>query len=209
MEDKMSTFPSRTLAAACLAGFGLIALADAPRAQTAEGVPAAARLAMPGDEHRWLEPLIGDWTVEMLVYPGPGAEPIVSNEVTATRQWTLDGRYLREELRGTVFGQPAARDGVLGYNRLDGRFEWVTVDTFEPGQMIYVGRDDASPEGFSMYGESTEAAMGPEPTGRKRELRFEFDIDGPDYNVQRIYARFPGQEEFLFVEQRFTRRASN
>jgi hypothetical protein len=206
MEHAMPFRPSRLLAAPALAAAGLLALADAPRAQMADTAPAAARLAMPGEEHRWLEPLIGDWTVEMLVYPGPGAEPIVSNEVTATRRWTLDNRYLREELRGTVFGQPAARDGVLGYNRLDGRFEWVTVDTFEPGQMIYLGRDEASPQGFSMYGESTEAGMGPEPTGRKRDLRFEFDIEGPDYNVQRIFARFPGQEEFLFVEQRFTRK---
>lgn len=145
----------------------------------------------------------------MLVYPGPGAEPIVSNEVTATRRWTLDGRYLREELRGTVFGNPSARDGVLGYNRLEGRFEWVTVDTFEPGQMIYLGRGGATPKRFSLYGESTEAGMGAEPTGRKRDLRFEFEIVSDDYNVQRIYARFPGQEEYLFVEQRFTRIREN
>lgn len=172
-------------------------------------MPAAARLAMPGEEHRWLEPLVGEWAVEMLVYPGPDAEPIISNDVTATRGWTLGGRYLREELRGTVFGNPSARDGVLGYNRLDGRFEWVTVDTFEPGQMIYLGRGEATPEGFSLYGESTEAGMGPEPTGRSRDLRFEFEIVSDDYNVQRIYARFPGESEYLFVEQRFSRMGTN
>ncbi|MDX2235082.1 MAG: DUF1579 family protein, partial [Hyphomonadaceae bacterium] len=74
-------------------------------------MPASTRLAMPGPEHRWLDPLIGDWAVEMLVYPAPGAQPIVSRTVTATRRWALDGRYVREELRGTVFGAPSARDG--------------------------------------------------------------------------------------------------
>jgi hypothetical protein len=184
-----------------------LALAQPAFAQTAQTqeLPASARLAMPGPEHAWLNPLVGDWTVEMLVYPGPGAEPVVSREVTATCRWTLDGRYLREELRGTVFGNPSARDGVLGYNRLDGRFEWVTIDTFEPGQMIYFGRGDETGKKFSMYGESTEAGMGPEPTGRKRELRFEFEIRDNNYNVQRIFAKFPGGDEFLFVEQRSTR----
>jgi hypothetical protein len=179
--------------------------AAAPKDAKGE-MPAASRLSLPGEKHKWLEPLVGDWDVEMLVYPGPGAAPVVSKEVSAKRFWTLEGRYLREELRGIVFGNKSARDGVLGYNALDGRFEWVTVDTFEPGQMIYLGRGDETKSGFSMYGESTEAGFAPEPTGRKRDLRFEFDIQGPDKNVQRIFARFPGQPEFLFVEQRFTRK---
>lgn len=177
----------------------------AGQSQTAEQMPSSTRLAMPGEQHAWLEPLVGRWDVEMLVYPGPGAEPVVSDDVSATREWILGQRYIAEELRGTVFGAPSARNGVLGYNRLDGRFEWVKMDTFEPGQMIYLGRGDAGPEGFSLWGESNEAGMGPEPTGRYRELRFEFDIVDADYNVQRIFARYPGGEEFLFVEQRFTR----
>lgn len=160
---------------------------------------------MPGDQHRWLEPLVGDWTVEMLVYPGPGATPLVASGLRATRRWILDGRYLREELRGTVFGNAAARDAILGFNRLDGRFELVTVDTFEPGQMSYAGREEPTPSRFSMHGESTEAGMGAEPTGRRRALRFEIEIRGADENVQRIHVRYPGGPEFLFVEQRFTR----
>ena len=95
----------------------------------------------------------------------------------------------------------------MGYNRLDGRFELVTVDIFEPGQMVYSGRegDTGDTDTVSMYGISTEAGMGPEPTGRKRDLRFDFTIEDTGTNVQRIYVRYPGGQEFLFVEQRFTR----
>jgi hypothetical protein len=169
-------------------------------------LPAAVRLALPGEQHSWLNPLVGEWNVEMLVFPAAGAQPIVSREVKATRRWTLDGRYLREELRGVVFGNPSARDGVLGYNRLDGRFEFTTVDTFEPGQMFYAGRGDETARKFSLYGESTEAGSGVEPTGRKRLLRFEIEVIDDNRNVQRIFARFPGQPEYLFVEQRFSRK---
>ncbi len=142
------------------------------------------------------------WSVEKLVFAGPGAEPYVTQGLSASREWVLGGRYVREVLRG---GAEPLREGMIGFNRLDGRFVLVTADAFEPGQMAYYGRDAATPGLFSLYGESTEAGMGAEPTGRARGLRFEVEIAGPDANVQRIFVTYPGADEYLFVEQRFTR----
>jgi hypothetical protein len=175
---------------------------------TLSGLPALAetasdRLAAPGPEHAWMDPLAGRWDVEMRVWPGPGAEPFEIAGMTAERELVLGGRYLREVLVGGD-GTPV-REATMGYNRLDGRFELVTVDSFEPGQMVYLGRGDQTAGSVSMHGESTEAGMGPEPTGRKRDLRFDFVIEDADTNVQRIHVRYPGGQEYLFVEQRFTR----
>jgi hypothetical protein len=39
--------------------------------------------------------------------------------------------------------------------------------------MFYAGREEPTPTRFSMHGDSTEAGMGAEPTGRRRDLRFE------------------------------------
>lgn len=192
----MTTKLKMTIVALMLGGLA------APVHAQEEAASASARLAAPGDEHAWLDPLVGEWTVAMLVYPGPDAAPTEMQGLSASREWVLGRRYVREVLRGG--GEPL-REGMIGFNRLDGRFELVTADAFEPGQMVYYGRDDASPAGFSLYGESTEAGMGQEPTGRARDLRFEFEIVGPDENVQRIFVTYPGAEEFLFVEQRFTR----
>lgn len=177
-------------------------LGDQARAQ--DGLPASTRLAMPGERHTWLEPLVGEWRVEMPVYPGPGADPIVSRDLTARRELILGGRYLSETLTGTFAGNASNRLAILGYNNLDQRFELTTFDTFEPGQMVYVGRDEPTASEFSVEGESTEAGFGPTPTGRRRDLRFQFEI-AADRSVERIYVRYPGEEEFLFVEQIFTR----
>jgi hypothetical protein len=172
------------------------------------GLPAMAetasdRLASPGPEHAWMDPLAGSWDVAMRVWPGPGAEPFELPGMTAERELILGGRYLREVLKGGD-GTPM-REATMGYNRLDGRFELVTVDSFEPGQMVYLGRGAEAAETVSLYGESTEAGMGAEPSGRKRDLRFDFVIEDANTNVQRIHVRYPGGEEYLFVEQRFTR----
>jgi hypothetical protein len=75
-------------------------------AQPTDALPASTRLAMPGEKHKWLEPLAGKWNVEMLVWPAPGMQPITSKELTATREWTLGGRYLVETLTGMFAGNP-------------------------------------------------------------------------------------------------------
>jgi hypothetical protein len=121
------------------------------------GVPSLAdtaseRLATLGPEHAWMEPLVGRWDVAMRVWPGPEVEPFELPGMTADRMLTLGDRYLREVLVGG-YGVPV-REATLGYNRLDGRFELVTVDSFEPGQMVYFGRGDESPSSLSLFGES-------------------------------------------------------
>jgi hypothetical protein len=166
-------------------------------------LPASVRLAMPGDKHRWLDPLVGQWKVEMKVWPAPGAVPIVSNDLRAQREWTLGGRYLREELNGSFAGSPSSRVALLGFNNLEERFELTTLDTFEPGQMAYASVGAGKAQRLTLFGINTEAGMGPKPTGRKRDLRFDWEI-GERSSVQRIFVKYAGEPEFLFVEQRFT-----
>lgn len=173
-------------------------------AQPTDALPASTRLAMPGEKHKWLEPLAGKWNVEMLVWPAPGMQPITSKELTATREWTLGGRYLVESLSGKFAGNPSNRIATISYNNLEERFELSTIDTFEPGQMWYRSSAVGNAQKISMSGENTEAGFGPKPTGRKRDLRFDFEIL-KDSNIQKIYVKYPGEAEFLFVEQRFTR----
>lgn len=169
-------------------------------------LPASVRLSLLGANHRWLDPLVGSWNVEMRVFPAPGQAPLVSTDLTAERRWILSGRYLREELQGTFAGAPSDRIGVLSFNNLDERWELSTVDTFEPGQMWYASQARGTPGRFELHGESTEAGMGTAPTGRKRELRFEFEIVDGSTNIQRIYVKYPAQPEQLFVEQIFRRK---
>ena len=177
-----------------------------PAATSPPVLPASVRLALPAEVHRWMDPLVGQWNVEMNVFTGPGQPAITSKELTARRELILGGRYLREELQGLFAGNPASRVATLSFNNLDERWELSTIDTFEPGQMWYLGRVQGSPRRFELHGESTEAGSGPTPTGRKRQLRFEFEITDNNRNVQRIYVKYPAQPEQLFVEQIFTRR---
>lgn len=179
--------------------------ASAQSAAELANLPAATRLALPGEKHQWLAPLVGTWNVEMRVWPAPGAPPIESKTLTAKREWVLGGRYLREDLDGTFAGNPSTRVAFLSFNNLDERFELATIDTFEPGQMWYASHAIGTKDRISLHGDSVEAGFGPKPTGRKRALRFDFEI-AKEKSVQRIFVKYPGELEFLFVEQIFTPR---
>lgn len=191
-------------AVAAVSAFGALSAHGPSDAQPAGAMPASTRLAMPGDKHKWLEPLAGKWNVEMLVWPAPGAQPITSKGLTATREWVLGGRYLVENLVGNFAGNPSHRIATLSFNNLDERFEMSTIDTFEPGQMWYRSHAVGTAKKIALSGENSEAGFGATATGRKRDLRFEFEILA-DSNVQKIYVKYPGEAEYLFVEQRFTR----
>lgn len=166
-------------------------------------MPAAARLALPGPNHQRLDALVGDWKVDMRVWPAPGSPPIASSDLKANRAWVLGKRYLREDLSGTFAGNPSNRTAYFSFNNLEERFELTTIDTFEPGQMWYVSHDAGKGDRISLHGDNVEAGFGPKATGRKRALRFDIEI-APQRSVQRIYVKYPGEPEFLFVEQVFT-----
>lgn len=177
--------------------------ANASESAAKAALPASVRLGLPAERHRWLEPLVGTWRVQMSVWPARGAPPIVSSELQAVREWILGGRYLREELVGTFASAQVSRVALIGFNNLDERFELTTVDSFEPGQMWYASHEPGRPGALMLHGTSTEAGMGAEATGRKRDLRFMWEF-GDRSGTQRIYVKYPGEPEFLFVEQRFT-----
>ena len=90
---------------------------------------------------------------------------------------------------------------IIGYNNLEGKFELASFDTFEPGFMVYDGQPTS--DSISFDGVSIEAGFGPTPSGRHRDIRFDIAIEA-DKSVQRIYVQYPGEDEFLFVEQIFT-----
>lgn len=192
-----------------LIGFALLALPWSVAQSAAPPMSASTRLALPGAMHRQLAPLVGTWQVTMRVWPAPGVKPFTSDDFTATRTWILGKRYLREDLVGTLGGNPSSRTMFLSYNNLEERYELVSMDSFEPGQMWYMGREvtisgRVVPGRIEMYGTSAEAGSSEEPTGRLRNLRFELEL-AADRSVERIYVRYPGQDEFLFVEQVFAR----
>lgn len=92
---------------------------------------AAARLNMLGSENGALARRIGLWDVVETVWNTPNAAPVVTRALVAERR--MVGTVLQETLRsasdraGTIL-----RTDYLSFNRVQGRWEYVSMDTRAP-----------------------------------------------------------------------------
>jgi hypothetical protein len=92
---------------------------------------AAERLLTPGPEEQQLADRAGTWNVVATMWPVPDAEPIVTDGLIADR--TMIGPYLQESMRPGPGGGPDFRRlDYLNYDRVEGRWKYVSMDTRLP-----------------------------------------------------------------------------
>src|SRR5262245_55052401 len=77
---------------------------------------AYSKASQPGDEHKKLEPMIGSWTYTSKFWMDPSQPPAVSSG-TCERKWIMGGRFVREEIKGDLFGSPFEGFGLVGYDK--------------------------------------------------------------------------------------------
>ncbi len=100
------------------------------------GESAGNRLNEPGSEAYFLEGRVGLWDVTATIWPAPGATPIASTGLVAER--VMIGSLLQEFLRPPADTARTAvkRTALLCYNRLDGRWDYLSFDTRDPVGMM-------------------------------------------------------------------------
>ncbi len=106
------------------------------------------KFGTPGKEHKYLQPLVGRWAVDAKFYMKPGEEPSVSKGKTI-RKWTLGKRYLLEEYKGEVFGQPFTGIGMTGYDRAKKKFVGTWADSMSTAIMTNEGTYDPKTKTFT------------------------------------------------------------
>ena len=130
------------------------------------------RDAQPGEPHRQLAKLAGDWTYTTRLAM-PGQEPMESKG-TAKMMMTLDGRFLHEQSNGEMMGMPVTTTRVLGYNNATKNYEAVWTWTMNTGMLLLKG---PSPDG----GKTINLDGGYEEQGGKQKMVVKMSILGDDH----------------------------
>jgi hypothetical protein len=176
-----------------------------------QAMPAWARRGLPGHGHAALQPLAGTWRVENSLYIAVGTRdnPAVSSDLICRREWVGEGRYLRDVIEGTMAGGRYWRLGLLGYSNMDDRYEWVTVDGFNAGMMIYLGAPRAGTESpIVMTGVFTDqGVLGEQAAGKLVAMRTVIRIESNDRHTFELYVTPPGEQERLADRKVYTRMA--
>ena len=114
---------------------GALLLAAPVAAQDAEEMAAWQEYMTPGEEHQHMVQGAGEWRQELTFWMAPGGEAQQATS-TSTVEAILGGRYLSEEMTGTMMGMPFEGRGTFGYDNAKDQHFMTWVDNMGTGLMV-------------------------------------------------------------------------
>lgn len=138
-----------------------------------------------GPENEAIAQRAGLWDVTQTSLASPDAAPVVTIGLVAERQ--MIGSFLQEMLRASA--DPVStilRIDYLTFNRLEGVWEYLSMDTRAPAAMMPAtsfGRDE--PDRIQVTFEPlVQVGAGPDVAGRLLRIDQVITIEGPDRDVK-------------------------
>ena len=107
-----------------------------------EMMAAMEKLGAVTENHKKMEPLVGEWRADVKVWMAPG-EPQRS-QGTSKNEMILGGRFLKSEFSGTMMGKPFKGIGINGYDIHKGKFTGLWLDDMSTSYMASEGTLDSS-----------------------------------------------------------------
>ena len=148
----------------------------------------------PGKHHKYLDSLVGQWDGVFKIYMEPGQDPMISRGIV-TREWILDGRFLKETVEATSDWGTFSGLGFYGYDNIDQQYEIVWMDSMSTGIYSETGTYDAQKMLLKTQGTKRDPS-----TGRVINTWGEFDLSDPDEHLYVSYMSGPDGRSFKHFE---------
>ncbi len=167
--------------------------------QHAESMEKWKEYAMPGDAHKAMEPLVGDWDYVVSWWMTPASEPQKSTG-TSEVKWIMGGRFLEQTAKGSSMGQEFRGMGVMGYDNASKQYKGVWIDNMGTGIMASTGSYDPSTKTFVEKGSYTDPMEG------EKSFRGVTTIVDADKYTYEMYISGSDGKEFRVMEIVYTRK---
>ena len=161
------------------------AAAKAPSAQAAAEkamMDAMMKAATPGENHKLLASLNGNWNFVNKFWMDPAAPPSESTG-TLTRSSILGGRYFQGTYKGVMSGMPFEGLGFDAYDNVAKQFVSSWMDNMGTGLMVMTGRYNAATKTITYTGQAPDL-MNPGKTYKMRQL---IRVESADRFVTEFY----------------------
>lgn len=163
----------------------------------------AMKLAQPGEEHKILEKLAGEWNVETKMWMNPGADPMILPGKSSAKM-VLDGRFLYSEYSIDTDQMKGEGFFVTGFDRRHEMFTYIGFDTWGTYSVSASGTYDEKTKSITMYGEDDDPVMG---HTQKYNLVISFNSDDT-WKFEVIFldkVHTQGADQFKMVEVNYIR----
>lgn len=182
------TMSSGTLAvAACLFLAASPALSDdKPPAPPADPMAEWAKKNAPGPEHKLLEQMAGTFEAHAKFY-GPPGQPPTESTGTSVNTMILGGRFLQQEYKASMMGQPFEGVGLTGYDTVAKKYIGLWADSMTTFFMPSEGKATGDGKTLELHGKYQD------PFGSgERTFRSILRIHGPDEHFFEMWE--PGED---------------
>jgi hypothetical protein len=164
-----------------------------------EEMEAWTKAATPGDPHKKLAALDGEWVCSGRMWMDPKGPPSESTG-TAKNRMIYEGRYQVQEVTGAFLGMPFEGMGILGYDNVKQEYVGAWLCNMTTGIMTSVGKEGADGS-ITFTGECVN------PMGQKESFREVLTFKDKDTIQSVMYMKTPKfPEEFKSMEWTYTRK---
>ena len=157
------------------------------------------KYASPGEHHKHLELLAGQWTTRARFWQTPDA-PVMESTGTAEHKMILGGRFLQTTYEGEFAGMPFAGTGIVAYDRYTKKYVETWVDSMGTMVMISEGACEDAGKLRTMVADFDDPM-----TQRRVQMRSVYRVLDPDHYVLEMYGPDLEGKEFKAFELLHTR----
>ncbi len=155
----------------------------------------------PGEEHKMLDQLVGDWDVVQKIWM-PGAPEPMTAKMEATTEWILQGKHIKESLKGEFMGQPYEGMGVTSYDKYNNRYNFFWTDTWSTTSYHSTGFATQDGGAIEAYGQMDEPMM----NMRGKTVKYILTAVDANTHVFEIHDLHIGGENTKVMELTYTRK---
>lgn len=157
------------------------------------------KLATPGEPHKLFASLTGSWTTKTKEWMDP-QKPAVESTGSADIKLLLGGRFLQQEITGSMHGKPYSGIWTVAYDNLLKQYVSTWIDTMSTQIFIMNGTANADGKTITLTGQHAEVG------GRYMAHRAIWRI--VDGNAQEfiMYGTHHGGDEMKMLEVIYTRK---
>jgi hypothetical protein len=149
----------------------------------------------PGEAHKQLGKLAGDWTMTSRMFMVPG-QPPVEAPGTMHAETILDGRYVQSTWKGSIMGQPFEGRGTDGWDNTGQKYVSSWVDNMGTGILYSTGTCE---NGFKVC--TTTGDMLDSATGQKITMKSVVTwIDDNHFKNEMYHTDHPSGQEVKMME---------
>jgi hypothetical protein len=170
---------------------------DKPQGAPAMGGPemeAMMKAMTPGEEHKRLANMAGDWTFTQKFWMAPGQPPGESSG-TMHADLLMGGRYVEHHWKGEFMGQPFEGRGTDAYDNVTKQYVSSWIDNMGTGIMSQTGTCENGGKKCTYSGSASDPM-----TGGQTTMRSVITWVDNDTFTNEMYANDPSGKEMKMME---------